>query len=301
MKNLEASGFYRVKSCSVVIVAAFIANLALTGCQPTFVLNQLTPRDGFSVQRDLAYGPDPRHRLDIYIPENRTPNKTIVVFVHGGAWDSGGKDQYLFVGQAFTSLGYITAIPNYRLHPQVQFPAFIDDVALAIAVLDQRLPPQACAETLGVILVGHSAGAHTAAMLATVPKYLTRNGVDAELRAFIGLAGPYDLPLEDPAVIGKFDNMTHELEANPVALVTAATPRTLLIHGDGDATVGLHHTEKLKAKLEQLGVPVTVRIYEDTNHARVIGALANSLRFLNPVYEDIDQFLKTAELDRACR
>ena len=273
----------------------------LTGCQPTFLLNQLTPRDGFIVQRDLVYGPDPRHRLDLYVPGTRPMNRAVVVFVHGGGWDSGDKRQYLFVGQAFASLGYVTAIPNYRLHPQVQFPDFVDDVALAVASLDRSLPAGACAGRPEVILVGHSAGAHTAAMLATDKTYLSRNGANIRLRTFIGLAGPYDLPLDDPVVVGKFDNLTHDLEANPLALASDDTPQTLLIHGDADTIVGLHHTQRLKTRLERLGVPTTVRIYPGTNHTRVIGSLASPLRFLNPAFDDIKSFLHTAELDGACR
>ncbi len=280
-------------------VPALLLIAGLAGCQPVFVLNQLTPRDGFTVERDLAYGSNPRQRLDLYTPVTRPLHDTVVVFVHGGAWDNGDKNQYLFVGQAFTSLDYITVIPNYRLYPQVQFPDFVDDVARAIASLERWVPAAARAGTLQVILAGHSAGAHSAAMLAMDPKYLAENGADVEIRAFIGLAGPYDLPLNDPSVVGKFDHLAHPLEANPVALATAAAPRTLLIHGESDVTVGLHHTRKLQAKLQSLGVPVTVRVYANTNHTRVIGALASSLRFLNPVFADIEQFLKSLDSNPA--
>ena len=300
MHNRKTSWFRCPVGLGAVCVAAAILLAALTACQPTSIINQLTPRDGFGVQRDLAYGPDPRHRLDLYVPSARPVNRAIVVFVHGGGWDSGDKDQYLFVGQAFASLGYITAIPNYRLYPQVQFPEFVDDVARAVAALDRLLPAAACAGRLEVILVGHSAGAHTAAMLATDRSYLTRNHAGVDLRAFIGLAGPYDLPLDDPGVVGKFENLSHEREANPVALAGATTPQTLLIHGDRDTTVGLHHTQRLKAKLERLSVPTTVRIYPNTNHTRVVGSLASSLRFLNPAFVDIERFLHAAELDQAC-
>ncbi|MGB5252022.1 MAG: alpha/beta hydrolase [Sedimenticolaceae bacterium] len=300
MTTRELFGLGNLTGRGITTWLPLVMLVGLTGCQPTFVLNQLTPRDVFVVQRDLAYGPDPRHRLDLYLPSTRTRNKAVVVFIHGGSWDSGDKDQYLFVGHAFASLGYITAIPNYRLYPQVQFPDFIDDVALAVASLELVLRAEVCAGRLELILAGHSAGAHTAAMLATDQKYLARNQANVEIRAFIGLAGPYDLPLDDPGVIGKFDNLTHDLEANPLALASAATPQTLLIHGDADTTVGPHHTQRLKARLEQLGVPTTVRIYPGTNHTRVVGSLASSLRFLNPALDDIKHFLHEAELDRDC-
>lgn len=300
MYNNKPTGTRRLVCRVMLLCAAFLLLTGLTGCQPTFVINQLTPRDGFVLERDLVYGSDPRQQLDLYVPTGRPANRAVVVFVHGGGWDSGDKGQYLFVGEAFTSLGYITAIPNYRLHPQVQFPDFVDDVARAVAALDRLLPARTCASPIEVIITGHSAGAHMAAMLATDPVYLARNGADVDLRAFIGIAGPYDLPLDDPVVVGKFDNLSHPLQANPVALAGHTTPQTLLIHGDGDTTVGLHHTQRMRAKLEGLGVATTVRIYPGTNHTRVIGSLASSLRFLNPAFTDIERFLRNAQLDHGC-
>lgn len=301
---MNTRGLFRFRKILFVatkVAAVLVVSIGVTGCQPTFVINQLTPRDGLDVQTDLAYGPDPRQVLDLYVPQGRPVNKAVVVFVHGGGWDNGDKDKYLFVGQAFASLGYITALPNYRLYPQAQFPDFVDDIALAIASLNRLLPAAGvCAGRLNVILVGHSAGAHTAAMLATDPSYLARNQADVELRALIGLAGPYDLPLNDPGVVGKFDNLPYALAANPVALADETTPPTLLLHGEGDRLVSPHHTQRFRARLEQLGVPITVRTYPDTTHARVVGSLASSLRFLNPAFEDIERFLHKAALDRPC-
>lgn len=278
----------------------FLLLIWLTGCQPTRIINQLTPRDDFTLSRDLSYGSDPRHRLDLYVPKGPVNHRSVIVFVHGGSWDSGDKDQYLFVGQAFASLGYVTAIPNYRLFPQVQYPEFVDDIARAVVSLKQHLAQQACADGGSIVLVGHSAGAHTASLIATDPRYLTRNQVEAEFRAWIGIAGPYDLPLDDPAVLGKFDNRIDDRETNAVGLAAPGTPPTLLIHGGKDVTVGIHHTESLRAKLDQQGVPHEVRIYPGTNHTRVIAALASSLRFLNPIYQDVDSFLTSRALKNDC-
>jgi len=278
----------------------FLLLVWLTGCEPIHVINQLTPRDDFTLNRDLSYGPDPRHRLDLYVPTEPVNHRSVIVFVHGGRWDSGDKDQYLFVGQAFASLGYVTAIPNYRLFPQVQYPEFVDDIARAIASLKQHLAQQVCADGRAIILAGHSAGAHTASLIATDPRHLAKNRVEVEFKAWIGIAGPYDLPLEDPAVIGKFDDRIDDRETNAVALASAGTPPTLLIHGGKDVTVGIHHTESLRAKLDQQGVPHMVRIYPETNHTRVIAALASSLRFLNPIYQDVDGFLASRALRNDC-
>jgi len=91
-----------------------------------------------------------------------------------------------------------------------------------------------------------------------------------------------------------------ELNAPIRTIGRRSSPQTLLLHGSSDTTVGPHHTLRLKAKLEGLGVPTKVRIYPETNHTRVVGSLASSLRFLNPAFEDIEHFLHAADLYRYC-
>ncbi|MGB5466048.1 MAG: hypothetical protein WBM84_08175, partial [Sedimenticolaceae bacterium] len=91
MTTRELFGLGNLTGRGITTWLPLVMLVGLTGCQPTFVLNQLTPRDVFVVQRDLAYGPDPRHRLDLYLPSTRTRNKAVVVFIHGGSWDSGDK------------------------------------------------------------------------------------------------------------------------------------------------------------------------------------------------------------------
>ncbi len=284
----------------LAIVVVLVIPMILIGCQTTSIINTLTPSGGFTLQKDQPYGPAPRQTLDIYTPKNKPLKSAVVVFIHGGSWATGDKDKYLFVGQAFTELGYITVIPNYRLYPQVEFPAFIDDAAAAIAGLNQLLPQQACPDIRNIILVGHSAGAHTVAMLATEPKYLKRNHADVTLQAWVGMAGPYDLPLDDSVVADKFSRVTNDTDANPLNLASAATPPALLLHGKSDKTVVSKHTEKLSARLQALKVPVTTHFYAKTNHTKLAGGLAKPLRFLNPAYRDIADYLHRRELDTDC-
>jgi acetyl esterase/lipase len=181
-----------------------LAGLLLGGCAATSVVNGLTPEDDFRLVADIRYGPEPRQALDIYLPTRTPLRRTPLVFVYGGAWERGDKADYLFVGQAFAELGYATVVPDYRLYPDASFPDFVDDVAAAVTTALGRLGKAACLDARRVVLVGHSAGAHTAALLALDPDYLARAGA-IEPAALVGLAGPYDLPLDDPLVVGKFD------------------------------------------------------------------------------------------------
>lgn len=282
------------------LALAVLAALLGAACQPTKVLNGLTPKADFTLQRDIAYGPHPRQVFDLYLPSRGPVRRTPVVFVYGGAWTSGDKDQYLFVGQAFAELGYVTLIPDYRLYPEAAYPDFVDDVAAAVAAAGDLAGLDDCPDPARVVLAGHSAGAHTAALLAFDSRYWARRDAAVEVAALIGLAGPYDLPLQDPLVAGKFDRRASDDEVKPVALAGPGSPPALLLHGAADTTVSPRHTQRLQQRLADAGVPVQVRLYPDAGHRMLVGALAQPLRFALPVQRDIAAFLQASGLDRRC-
>lgn len=274
--------------------------VTLAACQPVRMLNGITSRDTFSVRENLSYGPHERQKLDIYRPVAQPAKEVVLVFIYGGSWESGSKDEFLFIGEAFARLGYVTVIPDYRLYPDAVFPEFVDDLALAIAQLD-RLLPSGCPSGKELVLMGHSAGGHMAAMLATDPKYLRRNGAgEVRLRALIGLAAPYDLPLDHELVVDKFQRVDDDREANPVRLASSATPPSLLLHGADDTTAYPYHTERMTERLRELGVPVETHIYEGASHITLLAGLASRLRFLNPAAADIEAYLTQRQLDRSC-
>ena len=86
----------------------------------------------FERRADIAYGGGARQRLDVYTPRN-AQNRPIIVFWYGGGWEGGKKSQYRFVGAALAKAGYVAVLPDYRLYPDVKFPAFVQDGAAALA------------------------------------------------------------------------------------------------------------------------------------------------------------------------
>jgi len=263
------------------------ALVGMTGCQPASLVNALLDDAHYRVERDLAYGDEARQRLDFYQPEGRTRRAPVVLFVYGGNWRKGDKATYLFVAHALTALGYRVAIPDYRLYPAVTWPAFVDDVAQALAWVTGPGGPAAGAP---VILMGHSAGAHTAALLGTDPAYLQRAGFDGALAAFVGLAGPYELPFTDN-VRPVFASLDEPAPVQPVALDVAHMPPTLLLHGSDDTTVVPRHSRRFRDALASAGIPVRLELYEGIGHVELVAALAANLRWLAPTYDDVAQFL----------
>ena len=108
-------------------ILPLLAGLALPACAV------LRPGRLSLGMRDLAYGPHPRQRMDIYVPRGDGDQpRPVVFFIYGGAWAGGAKEAYAFVGDALSARGFVTVIADYRLVPEVRFPVFIEDGARAL-------------------------------------------------------------------------------------------------------------------------------------------------------------------------
>lgn len=257
---------------------------------PLGLLNALTSRRGYRIQRSVAYGPLDRQNLDLYVPDAVAPSAPVVVFIHGGSWDSGSKDLYTFVGQSLVSAGWTVAIPNYRLYPEVVFPAFVDDAARAIAWAADRV----AGKDRPLFVVGHSAGAQIAMLVSLDPRYLKRAGTDQSLLAgVVGLSGPYDfLPLREQRYKNIFPQDVRA-ESQPIDFVGAGRPPPLLLaHGNADTIVLPRNTTGLAAAVRARGGRADVRLYEGIGHLGTVAALARLIRLNGaPVRADIVSFV----------
>ena len=175
--------------------------LVLSGCSPVQLLNALTPDSTYDKTVGIAYGDDPRQKLDVYVPHRPMPGAPVVVFFYGGSWNSGSRVDYRFVGEALASRGIVTVVADYRLYPQVRYPLFLRDGARAVAWTKAHIR-EFSGNPQRVYLMGHSSGGYNAAMLALDDEWLAAVGMSpGDLQGWIGLAGPYDfLPIENPEV-----------------------------------------------------------------------------------------------------
>ncbi len=272
----------------------------LAACSPLTLINRLAPDGTYRPARDLAYGPEPRHRLDIYQPEAAGTGAPVVVFFYGGNWNSGDRADYLFAGEALASRGYVGIVPDYRLYPQVRFPDFLFDCAQAVRwVLDN------CASWGGdprrIFLMGHSAGAYNAAMLALNPHYLQSVGVATkQISGLVGLAGPYDfLPLIGNVTKAVFGFPDTPAYTQPINFAAAGAPPALLATGAADDIVDPGNSRRLAVRLRASGVAVREIVYPKLGHRTLLGALAAPLRGLGPVLADVSAFVDACTAD--CR
>lgn len=266
------------------ILAGLLATL--TGCSPAALLNTTVPRKGYTLEADIPYGPNPRQKLDLYRPDTPRPDGKAVIFFYGGSWDSGAKSDYLFVAQALASRGIATIVADYRLYPEVRFPAFIEDGALAVRWAADKVG------TDKLFLMGHSAGAEIALMLAVNTPYLAAAGVDRmKLRGVIGLSGPYDiLPLTSRKLQDIFGGVSRP-ETQPITFARAPLPPALFIHGTADTIVEPANSERLATAWRAAGAPVELKLYPDVDHIDVVGAFSDLLRARAPTLADVTAYI----------
>jgi len=280
----------RRSAIALLVAGASAGFVALSGCSRLTAFNAIIPKDNgvARVIEDAAFGQDPRQRLDVYRPMSPAKDLPIIVFFYGGSWYYGDKDGYSWLGRALAARGFVAVIPNYRLVPQVRYPAFVEDGAAAVRKVAQ------IAESVGgdpnrIILAGHSAGAYNAAMLAYDDRWLGND--KARIKGFIGLAGPYDfLPLVGPHVKAAFAGTADLKATQPVEYIDKGDPPAFLGLGAQEDTVDPKNSMSLAAKLRAAGVPVELKLYPKVGHVGLITAIAKPLRGRAEVLDDMVRF-----------
>lgn len=239
----------------------------------------------------IRYGYLNRQILDVYPPAMTRPSPTIVFF-YGGGWEEGERRNYFFLGSALAARGFTIVIPDYRVYPEVRFPAFIEDAAEAVRWTMDNVE-EFGGDRRRLFVMGHSAGAHIAAMLAFDRKRLARVGIDAsrDLNSMIGLAGPYDfLPIHSETLKQIFGPEQGLAATQPINFVRADSPPAFLATGRRDKSVDPGNTVRMAARIRSVGGQAKVRLYDRANHRTMIGAFAPTLRFLAPVLDDVVEF-----------
>lgn len=274
--------------------AAALALASLGGCSALGAFDAIVAKDpGVAmVASDQAFGPDRRQRIDVYAPRD-TPASArlpVIVFFYGGSWNSGDKSSYDFTGRALAAQGFVVAVPNYRLVPKVQYPAFLHDNAAAVRWVRGNIA-RLGGDPDRIVLTGHSAGAYNAAMLSFDPQWL--GGDRKAVKGFAGIAGPYDfLPLDTQVTIDTFGKVPDLPSTQPVRFASQDDPPALLMAGGKDQLVFASNSVGMAMALSEAGVPVETRVYDALGHVGIMSAIAKPFRDKGPVLADLTAFAR---------
>lgn len=268
----------------------------LTACSAVDILNATVATDTYQRTQGLPYGPHPRQRVDVYQPLVPAKNPHMVVFFYGGSWSSGDRADYRFVGEALASHGIVTVVADYRLSPEVRYPVFVQDSASAMRWAFDHASDYGV-DRSRILVMGHSAGAYNAAMLALDARWLQAVGLaPANLAGWIGLAGPYDfLPIGDRQTQVAFNWPATPKDSQPLSHASSASPPALLLAPLRDTVVdAVRSTVAMAQRLQSSGVRVESEQFESVSHVTLIAAMASVLRSRAPVLERVTSFVKSA-------
>ncbi|ADV67229.1 alpha/beta hydrolase [Deinococcus maricopensis] len=267
------------------------AAVTFTACSPVGALNAVTNTAGLRVTRDLKYGPDVRNVLDVYAPDNAR-SAPVMLFIHGGSWTSGSKDEYKFIGDSFARAGYVTAVMSYRLAPQNRYPTYIQDAAQALAFLRKNVRAYG-GDPDRLFVSGHSAGAFNAVEVVMNERWLREANVPrSAIRAVVGIAGPYAYDYRSFPSRNAFPEGSSPEQTMPDRHVRKDPPPTLLVVAANDRTVAPENATRMEEALRAAGADVTRTVIPKLDHYTIIGSVGRTLTFLGPTRQVILDFLK---------
>jgi acetyl esterase/lipase len=253
--------------------------------------------DGATLQvAGQPYGSGERNKLNIWVPTGtKKSNKLpVLVWLYGGGWYSGQRDDYGFAGRAFARQGFIVVIPDYRIVPDGHWPDFLHDSAAAVAWTDANIAKYG-GDPDRIALSGHSAGAYNAVMLALDPQWMKAAGSDTSvIRGVAALAGPYDFaPFEKG---GRADVAMGDIRpverTQPITFVRADAPPLWLGHGTADTVVRVRNSQRLAAAMQKVGGSAALREYDGLSHNDLVMALTKPLSYKGPILPEMTDFLR---------
>ncbi len=269
--------------------------LILAGCTQVGVgvANLPAKFSDTEIIKDVSYGDKEIQKLDIYVPsEAKNKKLPVIVFFYGGRWTDGSKGMYAFVGEAFAKNNYVTVIADYSKYPNVKFPTFVEDGAKAIAWVHDNIGDYG-GNPDALHVSGHSSGAHIAALVTADERYLKAEGKNTSIiKAFAGLAGPYDFVPDAPDLKDMFGPPPNYPQMTVTTFIEGKEPPMLLLWGDKDEAVWQRNIDLLEARIKEKNGIVEAKIYPDIDHVDIVASLTWFYRSKAPVLKDVVDFFE---------
>lgn len=241
--------------------------------------------------QDAAYAEGDRHGLDIYVPaEAATGPVPVIIFFYGGGWQFGAKGMLRPLAEVLAAQGYVVVTPDYRVFPEVTYPGFIEDAAAAIRWTRDNIADYG-GDPDRIVLSGHSAGAHIAALAALDTSFLDAVEVpQSAIRGVVGMSGPYyhPEPYRDERWCEIFCAAGDLTLTEPMTFVSADAPPMLLLVGEDDTAVP--PVPPMAEAAQAVGQDVTYKIYPGLDHGGTFRAILDTT--VAPVLADMMDFVE---------
>lgn len=203
-------------------------------------------------------------KLDIYKLKEKKEKAPVLLFIHGGSWKKGKRQDYLPYLVDYAMKGYVTATVSYRLSGVAKYPAALEDVKCAIKWLKDHADEYNF-DANRMALVGGSAGGHLALLAGYDNQFneTCSSASDGSVKAIVNLYGPVDLTTpyararpETTSFLGKTYDEDSELfvKASPRTYISNDDPPTLTFHGTIDSLVPISQADSLDVWLNEAGV-----------------------------------------------
>lgn len=257
----------------VICVSFFLFAAMASAAEPTVF--------EVEVKQDVAYrtgdGADKtRHKLDVYVPKG-AKDYPVLFFIHGGAWRIGDKMTFAGPAKQFAAHGIGVVCPNYRLTPKVQHPGHIEDVAKAFAWTVDNIGKYG-GDAKKVVVGGHSAGGHLAALLATNETYLkTEKKQRADVKGVVGVSGVYIIDARVSVFHPAFtDDEKTCKTASPIEHVAGTCPPMLLAYADDDFVSLPEGAEAFAKALVKVKCDAIAKEFEKRTHITIMTDMKNA-------------------------
>lgn len=287
----------------IVLLAVIIGLFALwaTRSQSVATLDWIDARwtagDAELAAAPISYGDSSQQRLFVWAPPGTRADAQlpVIVFFHGGGWQRGDPADYAFVASNFVSEGYVVVVAGYRLERAGAYPAMLEDSAAAVAWTARDIARHG-GDPARIAVMGHSAGAYNAVMIALDPRWLAEAGAPGNaIKGAIGLAGPYDFyPFDSDSSRIAFGDAPDPQHTQPIRFARKDAPPLLLMTGSADETVKPRNTRALAAAMSKAGTPTDAVVIDGLGHASILLRLAHPWDRDRRVKDAIHQFLDRA-------
>jgi len=250
--------------------------------------------------KDIKYSDSHNQKLDIYAPKKQTESKEVLVFIHGGRWNSGRKSQYKFLGKRLARKGVVAVIIDYRLSPETAYEGMATDAAMALKWVKENVVSYG-GNDQRIFISGHSAGGHLAALVSADNHYFDSLNIENPIKGTI-LIDAFGLDMysflsnknyqKEETYYAMFskDPATWK-RGSPINYINKNIPPVLIFTG-GKTYPAIKQSNKSFQEAVRLYHPDTkLIVVKNKKHVAMITQFFNSG---NKAYKQIFDFMKTS-------